>query len=400
MSGSKLHVLIAGGGIGGMATALALLKQGIDVDIYEQAEEFREVGAGVQISPNGNRALDVLGVFQNLRELSCNAEGKVIRLWNTGQSWKLFDLGPEAETRYGYPYLTVFRPDLLKVLTDGVLKIKPNALRLKCKCVNVTQEDGKVTLHFEDGGKATGDALIGADGVHSRIRQALFGESKAQFSGMMAWRGTIPLEKLPSHMTKNVASNWVGPGAHVVTYPLRGGKLMNFVATVTRNDWKVESWSTQGTTEECINDFTGWHEDIHTMIKNAPSLFKWALMGRTPMNSWTKGAVTLLGDACHPTLPYLAQGAVMALEDSVILGRCFGMYNGDINATLTRYEKARIDFTRRKVLGALAMTDRFHNAALATEADARAYVDREWSRDAVVDRYEWMFTYDVRTVPI
>ena len=346
-------ILIAGGGIGGLAAALALIKKGFEVEIYEQAQEFREVGAGIQISPNGNRALDTLGVFHALRALSCDADEKQIRLWNTGATWKLFDLGTEAVERYGYPYLTVYRPDLLKVLADAVKVFAPRALHLESKVKGITQKDGKVILHLEDGRDVEGDALIGADGVHSRVRQELWGESKAQFSGMMAWRGVMPMNKLPPHLGKMMASNWIGPGAHVVCYPLRGGELFNFVATVHRDDWLIESWTTEGTREECAQDFAGWHEDVQTMIATAPRLFKWALCGRD-----------------------------------------------NVGAALQRYEKARIDITRRKVLGASANTSRFHNDALSNEVSAKEYVDREWSREAILDRYEWIFTYDVNKTPI
>jgi len=393
-------VLIAGGGIGGMAAALALIRQGIDVEIYEQAQEFREVGAGVQISPNGNRALDALGVFEDLRALSCDADEKQIRLWNTGATWKLFDLGTEAVERYGYPYLTVFRPDLLTVLSDAVQKLRPDALHLESRVKGVSQDQGKVTLHLENGTDVIGDALIGADGVHTRVRAALWGDAKAQFSGMMAWRGVIPMGLLPVHMKRHIATNWIGPGSHVVCYPLRRGELLNFVGTVQRSDWQTESWSTEGTREDCAADFKGWHEDVQTMIANAPKLFKWALMGRAPMDAWTQGNVTLLGDSCHPTLPYLAQGAVMALEDAVILGRAFAACGENYGEALRRYEAARIDITRRKVLGASANTERFHNPALANEESAAIYVNREWSREAILQRYEWIFEYDVTTVPV
>lgn len=400
MGSQSGRILIAGGGIGGMAAALSLLRRGFDVDVYEQAGALREVGAGVQISPNGNRALQALGAFEPLRALSCDADGKEIRLWNSGQTWKLFDLGEEAQARYGFPYLTVFRPDLLQVLVDEVQKLKPDALHLGSRVAGHVETGEKVALLLEDGTRMEGDALIGADGVHSRIRRSLWGDSTAQFSGLMAWRGVIPMERLPDHMKRPVATNWVGPGAHVVCYPLRGGALMNFVATVGRDDWQVESWSTQGTREECAADFAGWHPDIQTMIAAAPSLFKWALMGRPPMAAWTRGRATLLGDACHPTLPFLAQGAVMAIEDAVVLGRSFEKHAGDSPAALAGYEAARIEITARKVRGASANTERFHNAALATQDGAQAYVDKEWSREAILNRYEWIFTYDVDTVAV
>ena len=393
------HILIAGGGIGGMAAALALLNRGHDVDVYEQAPELKEFGAGVQISPNGTRALHALGVLAQLRQLSCETSGKEVRLWNTGRTWKLFDLGTEAIARYGFPYVTVFRPDLLQVLVDAVRARKPDAIHLGRRAVGFTQQDGRATLRLDGGESVTGDALIGADGVHSVIRHALFGGDRPRFFGMIAWRGVIPIELVPAHISRDKATNWIGVGGHVVHYPLRAGKLMNFVGIQERADWQVESWTTQGTAQECANDHKGWHADVQALIHAAPSLFKWALMGRDPLPQWTQGHVTLLGDACHPTLPMLAQGAVMAIEDAVVLGRCFDKY-GAVATALARYQDARIAVTTRKVVGANDNATRFHNPALATEAGATAYVDREWSRDAVIRRYEWIFTYDVEAVAI
>jgi 2-polyprenyl-6-methoxyphenol hydroxylase-like FAD-dependent oxidoreductase len=255
------------------------------------------------------------------------------------------------------------------------------------------------TLRLDGGETAAGDAVIGADGVHSVIRHELFGGDSPRFFGMIAWRGVIPIERVPRHISRDKATNWIGVGGHVVHYPLRAGKLMNFVGIQERGDWQVESWTTQGTAQECANDHKGWHPDVQALIAAAPSLFKWALMGRDPLPQWTHGNVTLLGDACHPTLPMLAQGAVMAIEDAVILGRCFDKY-GDGATALSRYQDARIAVTTRKVVGADDNAKRFHNPALGTEEGATAYVDREWSRDAIIGRYEWIFTYDVDTVDI
>lgn len=396
----KLHVIVAGGGIGGAATALALLNKGIDVDVYEQAPELGEVGAGVQISPNANRALDHLGVFNDLARLSSNADDKVVRLWDSGQTFEMFDLGTEALQRYGYPYLTVFRPDLLQVLVDAVRRKKPDAIHLGRKCTGFAQTDEGVSLTLDDGTVVPGDVLIGADGVHSTIRAAMFGSAPAEFSGMLAWRGVVPMENLPERMNRNRATVWVGPHGHVVHYPLRGGKLMNVVATAERDDWRVESWTAQGSKEEFRADFEGWHEDIQILIEAAPSQFKWALMVRPPLQTWAAGRAALLGDACHPTLPLLAQGAVMAIEDAVVLAKCLEKYAGDPTAALSRYEALRSPVANRKVEGANENLRRFHNEAFLQDDTAAAFIEQEWGRAAILDRYDWIFRDDVTRIEV
>src|SRR2546421_9932031 len=246
----KPRVLIAGGGIGGLAAALALLKLGVDVEVYEQAAELKEVGAGVQLAANGTRVLYALGIGEELKTLSCETQGKEIRHWQTGETWKLFDLGPVSIERYGAPYFTVFRPDLLAVLAQAVVRAKADALHLGARCRGFTQDDDSVTLQLESGATVRGDALVGADGVHSRIRQALFGADRPEFTGVIAWRGVVPMERLPSHMARRVGANWVGPGGHILHYPLRARRLMNFVGALQPSDWRVDSSCAAGTQEE------------------------------------------------------------------------------------------------------------------------------------------------------
>jgi len=394
------HILIAGAGLGGLTAALALQARGFHVRIVEQAAQLRELGAGIQLSANANRALYQLGLGEALARVASPADGKRIRLWSTGQTWPLFDLGGQSVERYGYPYLTIYRADLHRVLVDAVLARDPNAIELNARLETVTQDGSGVTITLADGSTRHADILIGADGVHSRVRAALHGRDQSTFSGALAWRGVIPAEKLPSHLREPYAVNWVGPGAHVIHYPLRRGELVNFVGILERDDWQVESWTQQGTIDECARDFSGWHDDVQTLIRALDTPFKWALMLREPLSQWTHQRITLLGDACHPTLPMLASGAAMAIEDGYVLARCLDELTGDIEQALTRYQDLRTERTARVVRGSAENAKRFHNPELAHAAGAAAYVDREWSEERVRERYDWLFTYDVDTVPV
>ncbi|HEY1609633.1 MAG TPA: FAD-dependent monooxygenase [Paraburkholderia sp.] len=395
-----MKIVIAGAGIGGLTAGAALLKKGFDVTILEQAKALKEIGAGVQLSPNATRVLFQLGVGESLREMACEPPGKRVRLWNTGQTWPLFDLGAASRDVYGHPYLMIHRADLHEALVGVVRSFKPDAIRLDQKVESFVQKDGKVEVQTVSGEVYEADLLIGADGVHSRVRRALFGADEPVYSGVMAWRGVIDADKLPEHLRTPFGTNWVGPGAHVIQYPLRGHKLMNFVGAVERDGWQVESWSESGTIDECLADFAGWHEDVRSVISAIDVPYKWALMIREPMERWAQGNVTLLGDACHPTLPFLAQGAGMALEDGYVIARCVERYRDDIPRALERFQELRVERTSRIVRGSAANTRRFHNPALAHAEGAAEYVEREWNEERVKERYNWLFEYNVDAVEV
>lgn len=396
-----MKIVIIGAGLGGLTAALSLLDRGFDVTVLEQAAQLKEIGAGVQLGPNATGVLYRLGLGPALERIACEPVGKRVRLWNTGQAWPLFDLGAISRERYGYPYLTLHRADLHAVLADGVRHRSPEAIRLGVKVDgHIQHDDGRVTVRGANGDRWDADLVIGADGVHSRTREALFGPDAPRFSGIMAWRGVIRASDLPAHMREPYGSNWVGPGAHVIQYPLRGGELVNFVGAVEGGGWEVESWSERGTHEECLRDFAGWHEDVQAMIRAIEVPYKWALKVREPMPQWSKGGVTLLGDACHPTLPFLAQGAGMALEDGYVLARALDRYRDDLPQALAQYEAARHERTARIVRSSAANAARFHNPALGHAEGAAAYVSTEWSEDRVKERYEWLFRYDVDAVPL
>ena len=397
---SRPTIAVVGAGIGGLATALALLRRGFDVRVYEQAPALGEVGAGVQISANGARVLFELGLKRQVMATAVVPSAKLIRLWNTGQTWKGFDVGPVSETLYGAPYLTLHRHDLHQALADGVRAARSDAIVLGRTCVGLDQDERGVAIRFEDGSEARADLVVGADGVHSAVRKALFGADEARFTGVVAWRGVIPAERLEPRLMAQASVTWIGHGAHAVHYPLRGGSLMNYVSVVERDDWRVESWSVQGTVEECLADYPGWHPDVHALIRATGRPYKWALLGREPMSAWSLGRVTLMGDACHPMLPFLAQGAAMALEDALVLARCLEAWPGDHAEAFARYERARLERASAVVRGAAANQARYHDPRLAEAAGAQDYVERVWAEDQVKVRYEWMFAYDALTAEI
>ena len=392
-------VIIVGAGIGGLIAGLALLQRGIDVEIYEQAPELGEIGAGVQISANGTRVLHALGLEAPLRACAVEAQIKVVRHWKTGGTWKLFDLGAFSVERYGAPYLFIHRGDLHRALAHAVRREKAGAIHLGATCVGVEQSAAEVTLCLADGHSTRGWLLIGADGVHSAVRACVFGAGRPTFTGCMAWRGVIPAERLPKGIPM-AGTNWLGPGRHIIHYPLRRGEVLNFVGIVDRDDWQIESWTAQGTREDVRADFAGWHEDARAIVEAIDLPYKWALMLRQPMTCWSRGRVTLLGDACHSTLPDLAQGACMAIEDGFVLARCLAACGPDHAAAFERYEAARIPRTTRIVEGSAAAKSRFHDERLADEAAAERYIAEEWSEARIEERYAWLFSYDATAVEI
>jgi 2-polyprenyl-6-methoxyphenol hydroxylase-like FAD-dependent oxidoreductase len=392
-------IIIVGAGIGGLTAALALLRRGIDVRVYEQAPELGEIGAGVQISANGTRVLHALGLEAPLAACAVQAQSKEVRHWKTGRTWKLFDLGAVSVERYGAPYLFIHRGDLHRLLAEAVRREQPSAIQLGATCTGVEQSADAVTLRLADGRSPRGRLLVGADGVHSAVRASVFGAGRPQFTGCMAWRGAIPAARLPKGVPM-AGTNWLGPGRHIVHYPLRRGEVLNFVGLVERDDWQVESWTARGTPEECRADFVGWHEDVRRIVDAIDVAYKWALMVREPMQRWSRGRVTLLGDACHPTLPDLAQGACMAIEDAFVLARCLTVCGEDYAQAFERYEAARIPRTTRIVMGSAAAKNRFHDRRLADDTTADRYIDEEWSPERIEERYDWLFAYNALNVEI
>jgi salicylate hydroxylase len=389
---SKPRIVIAGAGIGGTVAALALLRLGFEVEICEQATELRELGAGLRIAPDGSRILQALGLGTAIEAVAALAMHREMRLFNTGDAWRVEDFAASAK-RFGSPYWGVHRGDFHSVLVRALADRAPGAVRLGARAIGCEQNADGVTLLLENGAR-----VHGADGVHSRIHESLFGSGRPTFTGFMAWRGMVPMETLPERLHQRHMTAWIDPHGHVVTYPLRRGELLNFVTAIERDDWLIESWSLAGTVEECRRDLAAWHSDVLTIVDAIDVPYKWAMLGREPLQHWSVGRISLLGDACHPTLPFLAQGANMAIEDGMVLARCLEAY--DVPEALRHYEAARLHRTSRIVRASLENVSRYHNPQLADPVLAQAFMSREFAPRAMGQRYDWLHGYDALSVPI
>ncbi len=392
--GSPSKIVIVGGGIGGLSTALALLQRGIDVEVYEQSTVLKEVGAGVQLGSNGTRVLYALGLQDALSRVQVVPSAREIRHWRTGETWNWFDLGASSAKRYGTPHIMLHRGDLLNILAEAVNRLKSNAISLGRKCIAVSQTADHAQVEFADGQVITAPFVIGADGIHSQVRACLFGSGRAEFTGCVAWRGLAPMDRLPPHLARMVGTNWLGPRGHVLHYPVRRGEIMNFIGIVERDDWQVESWTIEGTKGELASDFHGWHQDVHTLIDNIDTPYKWALMVRGPMEHWTQGRITLLGDACHPTLPFLGQGAVMAIEDAYVVAACLAKYAKEPIGAFVRYQDIRRDRTAAVVHKAHENRRQAFSPELADEDAIAISVAREWQNVRLRERMDWLYAYD------
>ncbi|MBI1238594.1 MAG: monooxygenase [Alphaproteobacteria bacterium] len=354
------RILIAGGGLGGLAAALALDRFGFEVCVLEQAAALAEVGAGIQLSPNGMKVLSALGVADRVAALAFRPEALEMRFGETGRTIFRVSAGAAAERRWGAPYLHLHRADLIAALEAALNERAPGAIRLGARVVAYEQDGAGVTVLLADGARVAGAALIGADGIHSAVRAQMLGPEAPRFTGNLAWRAVVPMERLGADAPPPTACVWVGARRHAVTYRLRRGTLANFVGVVERSDWREESWTARGTRAEVLGDFEGWHPIIRTLIEKADAQFRWALFDRAPLPQWSAGRVALLGDACHPMLPFMAQGAVMAIEDAYVLARRVSEGQDDIPSALEAYFAARIARTASVQARARANGERFH----------------------------------------
>jgi salicylate hydroxylase len=366
------HVLITGGGIGGLTSALCLAKKGHRVDLFEQAERFEEIGAGIQLSPNCSRVLHYLGLQESLQQHGFLPEGTQLRHWKTADVLSESILGNAATLQFGAPYYHIHRGDLLRLLVDTASQQKNITLHLESNIDRFSQNDDGVSVVTNDQ-TFTGDLLIGADGIHSKIRASMWGHEKPHFTGNIAWRALVPTQRLEPNMVKPMSTAWLGPHKHFVHYYVKGGEFINCVCVVEKQGWQTESWTERGNLSELKSDFNGWHDNIQQLIDNIDEaqLFKWALHDRPPMARWTNQRVTLLGDACHPTLPFMAQGAAMAIEDAMVIADCLS-HDASVDEALQHYEQLRKKRTAAIQNGSRRNAKVFHLSGVAAWLRNRA----------------------------
>jgi len=376
-SSSGLNIGIAGAGIGGLCAAIALQRQGHRVTLLEQAPAFLRVGADINLTPNAVKALDGLDVGASLRVTAARPTHRISRQWDTGEETSRLPMSNAAEEKYGAPQLTLHRPDLLRALAQH---FPLERVQFGKKVATVRQEGGDVRVDCEDGTHSRFDALIGADGIHSAVRRALWGDESPHFTGIVAFRAVVPVEKVQHVPNIQAFTKWWGPvsTSQIVTFPLNRGQDIFIFATIAQDSWHLESWTTNGSVDEFKHLFADFHPDATALLAACDEVLKTALYERDPMPQWGKGCVTLLGDACHPMLPFMAQGAGMAIEDAIVLGRALkDADTAHLAAALQRFETTRKPRTAEVQLGSRGNT---------------------WLKQG--NDGDWVYGYDAWAVPI
>jgi len=387
----SLPVLVSGGGIGGLAAALALTRRGLRVKVLEQSPQLGEIGAGIQLGPNAFAAFDALGVGERARGRAVYTDEMVMHDALDESLVGRIPTGAAFRQRFGNPYAVIHRADVHMSLLEGAQESDRIEVLTSTTVQRIDQDETGVTVHDAKGGTHRGCALIGADGVKSAVRRQYVGD-EARVSGHVVYRAVIDKKDFPADLQWNAASIWVGPDCHLVHYPLRGGEQYNVV--VTFHSRNKEEWSVrEGSREEVQSYFDGICAKARQLIDLPKDWKRWATADREPIGQWTFGRATLLGDAAHPTLQYLAQGACMALEDAVTLGEALRVHNNDFARAFAHYQRSRIARTARIVLSAREMGRIFH--AKGVERLVRNDLWKGRTPERFYDAMEWLYGWKV-----
>jgi salicylate hydroxylase len=364
-------VAVCGGGIGGLATAIALRKFGLDVTVYEQTRQFARVGADINLTPNAVRALDGLGIGPAIRESAARPQFRISRTWDTGAETSRLPMGDSAEQQYGAPQLTMHRGDLMTALEN---RLPSGVVEMGRRVSGVAE--GRI--EFTDGSTVSADVIVGADGIHSAVRTSLLGREQPTFTGVVAFRAVVPTERVGNLPNLDCFTKWWGPdpSTQIVTFPLNQGKDIFVFATCAQEEWTEESWTTAGSVTELRELYRDFHPDARALLDACDDVLKSALYVRDPLASWTDGRSVLLGDAAHPMMPFMAQGAGMAIEDAVVLSRCLSLFD-DPAVALQTYQDTRLQRTSRIQRGSRS---------------------NEWLK--VAGNGDWVYEYDAWHVPL
>jgi len=384
-------ILIAGAGIGGLATALALQRAGFRPILFEAAPTLGEVGAGLTIPSNGSRIIEYLGLGHLFDGPACIPRRGAVLHYRDGRQMMSTPRGQNIIERYGAPYLQIHRADLHGALLGAVRAQDPDCIRADHALVDVEQAGDEVIARFAGGRRANGDLLIGCDGIRSIVRERLFGVAAPRFAGFVAWRGLVPMDRLTPGLVDPDSAVWLGPGRYLLRYCIRGGALLNYVAVTRTGEWAEESWSVPSKVETVQHVFREFEPRAREIIAatSPDDCFRWGIFDRDPLVRWSLGRVTLLGDAAHPMTPFLGQGAVMALEDAVVLSRTLAD-SATISEALERYENARRDRT------AFVLAESRRRGEQMTGRSPESYSGATHRNEDTLD----LGAYDAMTVPV
>jgi len=393
-----MKIAIVGGGIGGLTAALALSQNPYDITVFERSAGIREIGAGVQISPNAGRLLHSLGLGAAYSEISVNPHRVVLRRWEDDSIIRATDLDESFISQHQVPLANVARNELVEIIGNAVAARANVTLKFSTHVVAVEPGESSSVVLFSDGSSQTFDIVIGADGIHSVVRPCVGGVDKPRFSGSAAYRALVPrsvVEDLPIDVT-----NRMGPDRHVVSYFIgRNRSHLNLVCISPEDSWESESWTEQGTMEDLYSRFEGWSFDFLSLLGRVEEpVFRWALYDREPLEQWGIGTTTLLGDACHPMLPFMAQGSCQAIEDAVVLARCLSdVSTSDAVSALRRYEDARQGRTAQVQTSSLMNRDLFHMVDGQEQRDRDMIFSISPPGMSILD---WVYEYDALTISI
>ena len=384
-------IIVAGGGIGGLAAALALNRKGFRVTVLEQAAEFGEIGAGIQLGPNAFQALDRLGVGDDTRANAVFIDQLTLMDSVTEKPIAVIPVGPRFRERFGNPYVVIHRADIHAPLLEACRKAPGVKLLTRQKVVAFENGSGGVTVLTADGARHHAAALVGADGIRSRVREAIVGDGGPLLSGHICYRAVLPIEEMPEDLRWNTVTLWAGPGTHLVHYPLRGRELFNIVATFHGEPTAVATGHGEpGDRDELMFRFRRVSGKPRRILEQPKAWKRWVLGDREPVTNWSSGPVTLLGDAAHPMHQYFAQGACMALEDAVCLADKVEAFDSDFAAAFRAYQEARIVRTGRVVIGARFLGSKVYHPG-GIEAEVRNQILGGKTPEQLYDMLDWLY---------